>query len=198
MGFLILNAMITGLCTGFRGSTFIVLGGRFSKRLREHLFGSLLSQEADFFGAVKTGDITSRLSADCQKVGDQVQLNVQVFFRSLIQAVITLVWMFVINPKLAVTCFVVVPAIVYASRIFGDYMRTLSTETQDSLAEANSVAEEVVAAISTTRCHAAEAEEQRRYAIGMDKYATQFCAIPRNSAQLRAILRNSAQLCAIL
>ena len=78
MGFLILNAMITGLCTGFRGSTFIVLGGRFSKRLREHLFGSLLSQEADFFGAVKTGDITSRLSADCQKVGDQVQLNVQV------------------------------------------------------------------------------------------------------------------------
>ena len=70
--------MITGLCTGFRGSTFIVLGGRFSKRLREHLFGSLLSQEADFFGAVKTGDITSRLSADCQKVGDQVQLNVQV------------------------------------------------------------------------------------------------------------------------
>ena len=77
-GFLILNAMITGLCTGFRGSTFIVLGGRFSKRLREHLFGSLLSQEADFFGAVKTGDITSRLSADCQKVGDQVQLNVQV------------------------------------------------------------------------------------------------------------------------
>ena len=83
---------------------------------------------------------------------------------------ITLVWMFVINPKLAATCFVVVPAIVYASRIFGDYMRTLSTETQDSLAEANSVAEEVVAAISTTRCHAAEAEEQRRYAIGMDKY----------------------------
>ena len=40
--------------------------------------------------------MTSRLSADCQKVGDQVQLNVQVFFRSLIQAVITLVWMFVI------------------------------------------------------------------------------------------------------
>ena len=72
---------------------------------------------------------------------------------------ITLVWMFVINPKLAATCFVVVPAIVYASRIFGDYMRTLSTETQDSLAEANSVAEEVVAAITTTRCHAAAAEE---------------------------------------
>ena len=29
--------------------------------------------------------MTSRLSADCQKVGDQVQLNVNVFLRSVIQ-----------------------------------------------------------------------------------------------------------------
>ena len=33
----------------------------------------------------KTGDITSRLTADCQKVADQVQLNVNVFLRSLLQ-----------------------------------------------------------------------------------------------------------------
>ena len=28
-----------------------------------------IAQELDFFGATKTGDVTSRLSADCQKVG---------------------------------------------------------------------------------------------------------------------------------
>ena len=59
--------------TGLRGSTFIVLGGRFGKRLRVLLFESLLKQELDFFGATKTGDVTSRLSADCQKVSDQVR-----------------------------------------------------------------------------------------------------------------------------
>ena len=30
------------------------------------------------------------------------------------------------------------------SQVFSDYMRTLSTETQDSLAEANATAEEVM------------------------------------------------------
>ena len=38
-------------------------------RLRRSLFSSLMRQELDFFSAVRTGDMTSRLSADCQKVG---------------------------------------------------------------------------------------------------------------------------------
>ena len=75
----------TGVFTGLRGSTFIFIGGRFGSRLRTGLFESLLRQEVDFYGATKTGDVTSRLSADCQKVSDQVQLNVNVFLRSVIQ-----------------------------------------------------------------------------------------------------------------
>ena len=42
------TALITGVFTGFRGSTFIVIGGRFSVRLRQRLFASLLQQELDF------------------------------------------------------------------------------------------------------------------------------------------------------
>ena len=163
-------AIGTGIFTGFRGSTFIVIGGRFSVRLRQRLFASLMRQELDFFSAVRTGDITSRLSADCQKVGDQVQLNVNVFLRSVIQVLFTLGFMVVISWRLALTCFVAVPCIVWASKIFGDYMRTLSTETQDALAKANSAAEEVISSISTTRAFAAEAAEEDNYAKGMKEY----------------------------
>ena len=88
--------------------------------------------------------MTSRLSADCQKVGDQVQLNVNVFLRSVIQVgyipshavtyrhvplhsnvflrsamqvVFTLVLMFYLSPKLALASFVIVPAIVGISKV---------------------------------------------------------------------------------
>lgn len=37
---------------------------------------------AGFFDTTKTGDLTSRLSADTTKVGDQVSLNVNFFLRS--------------------------------------------------------------------------------------------------------------------
>jgi ATP-binding cassette subfamily B (MDR/TAP) protein 9 len=134
MLYLILTAFLTGIFTGLRGSTFTVIGGVFGKRLRVYLFRALLEQELDFFGATKTGDITSRLSADCQKVADQVQLNVNVFLRSVIQAVFTLALMLFLSPKLALASFVIVPAIVGISKVFGDYMRDLSTETQDALA----------------------------------------------------------------
>ena len=149
---LIATAFATGIFTGLRGSTFIVLGGRFGKRLRVQLFEALLKQELDFFGATKTGDVTSRLSADCQKVADQVQLNVNVFLRSVIQVIFTLIFMFILNARLAIASFVIVPAIVGISKVFSDYMRTLSTETQDTLAEANAIAEEVKPHAHTVHC----------------------------------------------
>jgi hypothetical protein len=44
LGLLILTAALTGIFTGLRGSTFIVIGGRFGARLRILLFESLLQQ----------------------------------------------------------------------------------------------------------------------------------------------------------
>ena len=68
MSTLVLTAVGTGVFTGCRGSTFIYLGARFGARLRGALFDSLLEQELDFFAAVKSGEISSRLTADCQKI----------------------------------------------------------------------------------------------------------------------------------
>jgi len=167
---LVCAAFVTGIFTGFRGSTFIVIGGRFGVRLRQRLFDSLLQQEADFFGAVKTGDITSRLSADCEKVSDQVQLNVNVFLRSVIQVLFTFGFMVFLSWRLAITCFIVVPAIVVLSKIFGDFMRALTKDSQEALANANSTAEEVISSMNTVRAFAAEGEDSRRYQRGIGKY----------------------------
>ena len=66
-------------CT--RGSIFSIVGARVNVRVRQRLFESLVRQEIGFFDTTKTGDLTSRLAADCTKVGDQVTLNVNVFLR---------------------------------------------------------------------------------------------------------------------
>ena len=46
---------------------------------------SLPCRRCRFYDETKVGDVSSRLSADCQKVGDQVELNVNVALRSVIQ-----------------------------------------------------------------------------------------------------------------
>ncbi|GAB5361251.1 hypothetical protein AAMO2058_000697400 [Amorphochlora amoebiformis] len=164
---LVVVACVTGIFTGIRGSTFTIVGARFSCRLRESLFRSLLSQEVAFFDTTKTGDITSRLSADTQKVGDQVELNVNVFLRSSLQAVFVLSFMMYINWKLALVAFVSVPSIVLASKVFGNYMRILSKSVQKKIADANGVADEALASIRTVKSFHAQREEAQRYAEQM-------------------------------
>jgi len=62
----------------------------------------------------------------------------------LFQALMTLGFMAVLNWRLALTTFVVVPAIVLLSRAMGSFTSKMAKASQDALAEANSTAEEVI------------------------------------------------------
>jgi len=117
MFMLVLCAALCGVCTGLRGGIFTVVGARVNRRIRDMLFQSLLGQEIGFYDTTKTGDLSSRLSSDCTKVGDQVSLNVNFFLRSFVQAVGTLVFMFIQSWKLSLVAFVSVPAIVIMSKV---------------------------------------------------------------------------------
>ena len=62
-----------------RGSIFTLTMAKLNVRVRNEFFETLLNQEMGFFDTVKTGDITSRLSADTTKMSDQISLNLNVF-----------------------------------------------------------------------------------------------------------------------
>lgn len=167
---LVMCAAICGVCTGLRGGIFTVVGARVNRRIRYMLFQSLLQQEIGFYDVTKTGDISSRLSADTTKVGDQVSLNVNFFLRNLVQAVGTLLFMFLQSWRLSLLAFVSVPAIVVISKFYGQYIRKLSKLTQEKLAAANAIAEECLSTMSTVRSFACEDEEGRLYKGKLDEY----------------------------
>ncbi len=78
-------ATVCAIFTGIRGGSFTVAMTRLNMRLRQQLFAALLRQEVGFFDTTRTGDITSRLSADTTTVSDQICLNMNVLFRSMTQ-----------------------------------------------------------------------------------------------------------------
>ena len=167
---LVLCAAVCGVSTGLRGGIFTVGGARVNRRIRDMLFQSLLKQEVGFFDTTKTGDLSSRLSSDCTKVGDQVSLNVNFFLRSFVQAVGTLIFLFITSWKLSLVAFVSVPAIVIMSKVYGQYIRKLSKATQERLAQANSIAEECLSTMTTVRSFAAAPQEGMRYRGKLDEY----------------------------
>jgi len=173
----VMMLMIAGVCSGVfsacRGATFITIGSKVSVRLRHSLFDALASQEIGFFDTTKTGELTSRMTQDCQKVSDQVTLNVNVFLRTLVQTVTTLLFMFTLSMQLTVVAFISVPITAVISKKYGGVMRKLSEKTQKSLADANSVAEEVLSSMSTVRSFAAENLESDRFGTKLQVFAQQ-------------------------
>jgi ATP-binding cassette subfamily B (MDR/TAP) protein 9 len=167
---LVVASILCGIFSAIRGSIFTVIGGRVNLRLRINLMKALLRQDIGFFDVTKTGDITSRLCSDTTLVGDQVSLNVNVFLRSLVQAIGVLIFMFLISWQLTLLAFISVPAITIFSSIYGKFVRKLTKLMQKKLADGNSISEAVMSSMPTVRAFGAEEAELRDYQTYMDKY----------------------------
>ena len=111
---LLAAAVFTAVFAAGRGSLFTLISVRVNKRLRERLFEHLLAQDVAFFDATKTGEVTSRLSADCSTVADQVSLNANVLVRSLMQGAAVLFMMLAASWRLTVVTFILIPVNIQA------------------------------------------------------------------------------------
>lgn len=167
---LTIASLLAGIFSGCRGSIFTLVGARANVRLRVQLMDSLLHQDIGFFDVTKTGDITSRLSSDTTLVGDQVSLNVNVFLRSIVQALGVLAFMFVVSWQLTILAFISVPLITILSKWYGNYVRALTKLMQKILADGNSVSESAFAAIATVRTFDAAESELEEFEEKMQKY----------------------------
>lgn len=153
----------TAIAAGLRGGMFTLIAARFTKRISNILFGSIVKQEIGFFDGTKTGDIVSRLTSDTTKMSDQVGLNINVLLRNCVQSIGTCVFMFKLSWKLTVVTLIGLPLVAFISDIYGDYYKKLSTEVQEATAKANEIAAEVVSSMKTVRSFANEDDEYKRY-----------------------------------
>lgn len=74
------------------------------------------------------GEITSRLSADTTTVSDQICLNLNVGLRSLTQAAMVLVFMFRASWRLSIVTFIMIPAIILITKVYGAYYRSAAAQ----------------------------------------------------------------------
>eukprot|EP00795_Rhopilema_esculentum_P003009 gene3009-1270_t len=138
-------------------------GQRIVNRLRQKIFGSIIRQETAFFDKNPTGELINRLSTDTTLVGKSITDNISDGLRSFAQGVAGVSLMVFVSPKLAGLVLSIVPPVVLFSVIYGRYVRNITKQVQDSLADASQVAEERISNIRTVRAFAQEIKETQRY-----------------------------------
>uniref|UniRef100_A0A7E4ZYN6 ABC-type antigen peptide transporter n=1 Tax=Panagrellus redivivus TaxID=6233 RepID=A0A7E4ZYN6_PANRE len=160
---MIVISVVSAAAGGFRGGSFEYCYSRIQRAIRHDLFTSLIKQDVAFFDLHKTGEITSRLTADTQTMSDTVALNVNVFLRNIVQMGGSMLVMLGLCWRLSLVPFIVVPIILVASKIFGVYYDYLAEKTQNAVAHSNDVAEEVLSTMRTVRSFACEQVEAERF-----------------------------------
>jgi ATP-binding cassette subfamily B (MDR/TAP) protein 9 len=151
------------LFSAIRGSSFILLGARTNIHMREKLFASITSQEIGFFDKTKTGDLSSRMTQDVQKVCDQVQFNINYFLRNLIATIVTVSFMITLSWRLTCLSLLSIPIVVVIAQRYGEFMKKISKSIQDKLAECNSSSEETFSSIHIVRSFGAENFEVQKF-----------------------------------
>jgi subfamily B ATP-binding cassette protein MsbA len=138
-------------------------GERVIASLRQDVFAHLVRLSPAFFADRRTGELTSRLSADLVVLQSLLNTWVSELSRQSLFLVGGVILLTLTHPRLTTTTLAVVPIVVGAAFIFGRRLRRASTGVQDRVAEAMGTADEAFSQIRTVQSFVREDEETRRY-----------------------------------
>jgi subfamily B ATP-binding cassette protein MsbA len=165
---------------------------RIVAELRRDLFAHLVRLSPGFFTEQRTGELTSRLSADTAVLQTVISYNLSEFARQTLFLIGGVVLLTMTHPKLAATTLAVVPIVIGAAFLFGRMLRRASTGVQDRIAEATGTAEEAFSQIRTVQSFTRESEETRRYTAHM----AHVIAAAMDRARIRAMFFGILTFCA--
>eukprot|EP00732_Lithocolla_globosa_P000288 Lithocolla_globosa_v1_NODE_75_length_6869_cov_16.602289.p1 type:complete len:791 gc:universal NODE_75_length_6869_cov_16.602289:5005-2633(-) len=166
---LLVITFVVSVSSIVRGWVFTLVGQRVVARLRKSLFTNVTTQEIAFFDITRTGDLTSRLTTDCQVIQSSVAANISMLLRYSFQMLATLAIIIAISWQLTLVMFSVVPIIVVGAVFYGNYIQALQKSFQDELASATTVAEEVISNVRTMRAFSKEDASSNQYGTAIMK-----------------------------
>jgi len=154
---------VQAVAAALRYYLFSIAGERIVTRLRERVYRSIIDQEIGFFDARKTGELTSRITADAAVLQNTVSVNLSMGLRNLVMVVGGMTILVISSARLTALMLVLVPPVALGAVVAGRRLSKLSKKAQDALARANEAAEEAIAGIRTVRSFSREAAEAARY-----------------------------------
>ncbi|MDX1530004.1 MAG: ABC transporter transmembrane domain-containing protein [Rhodothermales bacterium] len=167
---LLLVLFVVQTVVGFVGSYWMEwVGLRVIADLRTQLYRHLHRLGLPFFTSGRVGDITSRLTNDVTKLQAAATSDLASLLSQSLSLVGGVALMVVLNWRLSLVIFAVVPVVTGLAIWFGRIIRRLARRVQDRLADATAVAEEALSAVRVVKAFARERHEVGRYGAAVEE-----------------------------
>lgn len=161
--------IIQSIASYLRVLLFTEVSERGMAGIRKALYGKMVTLPITFFEENRVGELASRSTADVQQIQDAISITLAEFIRQIIILLVGIALLVWKTSELALLMLAVFPAVVLIAIFFGRYIRKLSKQRQEELAETNTVLEETLQSISVVKSFVNEWFEQMRYGKSVNK-----------------------------
>ena len=178
---------VVAVLAGASASRFylvMTIGERIVADLRRDVFAHLISLSPAFFDSARSGELVSRLTADTTQIKSAVGASVSIALRNLMLFIGATAMMVITSPRLSGFVLLAIPVIVIPLVAFGRWVRRLSRNAQDTLADATAYASELFGAIRTVQAYTSERLANTRFGGEVE----QAYEAARSSTRARAVL----------
>ena len=175
---------VLALASASRYYLVMTIGERIVADLRRDVFAHLISLSPAFFDSARSGELISRLTADTTQIKSAAGASASIALRNLLLFLGATAMMVITSPRLSGLVLLAIPLIVLPLVAFGRWVRRLSRNAQDTLAEASAYASELVGAIRTVQAYTSERLANARFGSEVE----QAYEAARTSTRARAVL----------
>jgi ABC transporter fused permease/ATP-binding protein len=175
----------------FRVVFFVQVAEKSLADIRRDTYFKLITLPMNFFANRRVGELNSRISADLSQIQDTLTTTIAEMIRQLIIMFGSVTLLIIVSVKLTLVLLSILPFLIVFAVIFGRYIRKISRQAQDKLAESNTVVEETLQGIANVKAFVNEAYEAGRY----DKILRDVVGIAVKGAKFRGIFASFIVFC---
>ncbi len=163
---MLLLLMTYGLSYGSNVSSFVnmaVVGQRALRVMRSEIFSRLQRLPLGYFDSHEIGDLMSRLTNDTNTINQFLGAGLSRVVGDMLSLVGIVVVMLLLNWKLALASFTVLPVMWVVTTVFSSRARKAYRETRKEMGKVNAELEENIAGMREVQAFARERENQARF-----------------------------------
>ena len=160
MGGVLLGQVISQLSFNYYANW---LGESVIKDIRIKLFDRMMGFKMKYFDNSSIGVLVTRAVADMQRIGEIFSQGFFVIVADLLKMLVVAVVMLVLNWKLALIVFVVLPIILYATRLFQQAMKKAFIDVRAEVSNLNSFVQERITGMKIVQLFTRESVEGRNF-----------------------------------
>lgn len=133
-------------------------------RLRQAFFRAVLRQEMSWFDQQSSGELTTRLADDLERIREGLGDKTSVVIQALAGFIAGFVIGFIKSWKMTLVMMSLTPLLAIGGALMGRLISNMTSREQKAYAQAGAVAEETVSCIRTVIAFCGQQDEEERYA----------------------------------